>query len=88
MARLLRQGAELLLADEPLAQLDPPLAARLLELLLELGAAPRSLLLSLHRPDLVQGFDRVIGLRNGELLFDGNPKSLSAELINDLYAQN
>ena len=88
LARLLRQGAELLLADEPLAQLDPPLAARLLELLLELGAAPRSLLLSLHRPDLVQGFDRVIGLRNGELLFDGNPKSLSAELINDLYAQN
>ena len=40
-ARLLRQNAELLLADEPLAQLDPPLARRLLQLLLGLATPPR-----------------------------------------------
>ena len=70
LARLLRQEPLLLLADEPLASLDPRLAAELLELLLSQGKAPRALLLSLHRPDLLQGFDRVVGLRAGRLTFD------------------
>jgi phosphonate transport system ATP-binding protein len=70
LARLLRQEPLLLLADEPLASLDPRLAAELLELLLGQGQAPRALLLSLHRPDLLAGFDRVVGLRAGRLQFD------------------
>jgi phosphonate transport system ATP-binding protein len=85
LGRLLRQGADLLLADEPLAQLDPPLAAKLLNLLLELGSAPRALLMSLHRPDLLQGFDRVLGLRCGELVFDTHPARISASQLQDLY---
>jgi phosphonate transport system ATP-binding protein len=86
LGRLLRQGALLLLADEPLAQLDPPLAARLLQLLLQLGASPRALLLSLHRPDLLEGFDRVLGLRDGRLLFDTTPSAVAAEQWAALYA--
>ena len=70
LARLLRQEPLLLLADEPLASLDPRLAGELLELLLAQGEAPRALLLSLHRPDLLAGFDRVVGLRAGQLQFD------------------
>jgi phosphonate transport system ATP-binding protein len=70
IARLLRQQPTLVLADEPLASLDPRLAAELLALLLRQGEAPRGLLLSLHRPDLLAGFDRVIGLREGTLRFD------------------
>ncbi|MFM7086351.1 MAG: phosphonate ABC transporter ATP-binding protein [Cyanobium sp.] len=70
IARLLRQNPVLLLADEPLASLDPRLASDVLELLLRHGEAPRGLLLSLHRPDLLAGFQRVIGLRDGRLLFD------------------
>jgi phosphonate transport system ATP-binding protein len=70
IARLLRQQPALLLADEPLASLDPRLASELLALLLRQGQAPRALLLSLHRPDLLEGFDRVIGLRAGRLVFD------------------
>ena len=77
IARLLRQSPALLLADEPLASLDPRLAAALLQLLLAEGAAPRALLLSLHRPDLLAGFDRVLGLRAGRLLFDLPAASLS-----------
>lgn len=86
LGRLLRQGAPLLLADEPLAQLDPPLAARLLLLLLQLGAAPRGLLMSLHRPDLLEGFDRVLGLRQGRLVLDTTPAAVTADQWAALYA--
>ncbi|MEB3176122.1 MAG: ATP-binding cassette domain-containing protein [Synechococcus sp.] len=86
IARVLRQNAQLLLADEPLAQLDPPLARRLLQLLLQLGGAPRGLLLSLHRPDWLAGFDRVVGLRQGEVLFDLPLQQLGSAQLDQLYA--
>ncbi|MCP9848716.1 ATP-binding cassette domain-containing protein [Cyanobium sp. Morenito 9A2] len=87
LARLLRQEPLLLLADEPLASLDPRLATELLELLLRQAEAPRALLLSLHRPDLLAGFDRVIGLRQGRLLFDGPVADLQADTLAQLYAE-
>ena len=85
IARLLRQEPQLLLADEPLASLDPRLAAEVLELLLRQGEAPRGLLLSLHRPDLLAGFDRAIGLRDGRVLFDGPVAQLDAATLKALY---
>ena len=86
MARLLRQEPTLLLADEPLASLDPRLAQDLLQLLLEQVSPHRALLLSLHRPDLLQGFDRVIGLRQGRLWFNGPVAALSPSVLDELYA--
>ena len=86
LARLLRQDPLLLLADEPLASLDPRLAADLLALLLELASPPRALLLSLHRPDLLAGFDRVLGLRAGQLVFDQPGSSLEISQLEALYA--
>ena len=76
----------LLLADEPLASLDPRLATDLLNLLLELASPPRGLLLSLHRPDLLGGFDRVVGLRAGRLVFDQRSTSLHRAQLEGLYA--
>lgn len=90
IARLLRQNPTLLLADEPLASLDPRLAQALLALLQEQAAAPRALVLSLHRPDLLAGFDRVVGLRQGRLLFDRPAAALTSSegpaLLRQLYA--
>jgi len=86
LARLLRQEPELLLADEPIASLDPRLAGELLTLLLELANPPRALLLSLHRPDLLAGFDRVLGLRAGRLVFDQPMASLEPGQLEELYA--
>ncbi|MFM7312229.1 MAG: phosphonate ABC transporter ATP-binding protein [Cyanobium sp.] len=85
IARLLRQDPQLLLADEPLASLDPRLAREVLGLLLHQGAAPRALLLSLHRPDLLTGFDRVLALRDGVLVFDGPVQDLDAQRLRALY---
>ena len=85
MARLLRQQPTLMLADEPLASLDPRLASQLLALLLRQAQAPRALLLSLHRPDLLAGFDRVIGLRQGRLLFDCAAAAVDGACLQDLY---
>jgi phosphonate transport system ATP-binding protein len=85
IARLLRQEPTVVLADEPLASLDPRLAAELLALLLRQAAAPRALLLSLHRPDLLVGFDRVVGLRQGRLRFDLPRAAVDDALLQELY---
>ncbi|NQV10495.1 MAG: ATP-binding cassette domain-containing protein [Cyanobacteria bacterium] len=85
IARLLRQQPALLLADEPLAQLDPRLAVELLALLLRQVTGSRALLLSLHRPDLAGGFDRVLALRAGKLVLDTTPADLNPALLRWLY---
>lgn len=86
IARLLRQDAQLWLLDEPLASLDPRRAREVLELLLRHGQAPRGLLLTLHRPDLLAGFDRVLGLRQGALCFDLPAAALREAHLETLYA--
>lgn len=86
IARLLRQDALLWLLDEPLASLDPRRARDVLGLILGLGRAPRALLFSLHRPDLLAGFDRVIGLRRGRLCFDLPASALQQVHLGELYA--
>jgi len=88
IARLLRQEPMLVLADEPLASLDPRLASELLTLLLDYTGAPRALLMSLHRPDLLVGFDRVVGLRAGRVHFDQPVDQLSTDQLTALYASS
>ncbi|MEB3335028.1 MAG: ATP-binding cassette domain-containing protein [Cyanobacteriota bacterium] len=86
IARLLRQDAELWLLDEPLASLDPRRAQAVLRLVLHQGQTPRGLLLTLHRPDLLEGFDRVVGLRQGAVCFDGPAAALTEATLHTLYA--
>jgi phosphonate transport system ATP-binding protein len=87
VARCLVQGARLLLADEPVASLDPESTRRVMDLLLELSQTRHmTLLISLHHVGLARRYcERVIALRQGELVFDGPTSSLTAGFLRDLY---
>ena len=84
LARLLRQQPALVLADEPLSALDPRLAEDVLNLLL----AQPGCLISLHRPDLMHRFQRVLGLRQGELVLDAAPSDITTEALAWLYSDD
>lgn len=84
LARLLHQLPQLVLADEPLSALDPVLADDVLTTLLELPGC----LISLHRPDLMHHFDRVLGLRNGALILDKPPEAVTEQEIQWLYNES
>ena len=81
LARLLRQQPLLVLADEPLSALDPVLAEEVMLGLLDQAGC----LVSLHRPDLVHRFDRVIGLRQGRLVLDESTGDVTSDAIACLY---
>lgn len=87
IARALVQGADLLLADEPVASLDPESTRRVMELLLALNRQHgMTLLVTLHDVDLAQQyFERVVALRDGMTVYDGPTAGLSAARIAQLY---
>ncbi|MEZ5650841.1 MAG: ATP-binding cassette domain-containing protein [Burkholderiaceae bacterium] len=87
LARALVAGAQALLVDEPLAALDPALADQTTRALLDhcrQGGA--TLVCSLHQVDTALAhFPRVIGLRDGTVVFDDAPRRIDDALIRDLY---
>ena len=75
IARLLRQEPEIVLGDEPFSSLDPLLSENILNLLINkknyLGIKiPETVLISLHQINLINNFNRVIGLKDGEIVID------------------
>ena len=92
LARLFRQQPDLMLADEPLASLDPAIAAEVLDRLLTsesdgtLRSGAQAVVVSLHRPELIDRFDRVLGLRAGRLVMDTPAGAVSDADLRDLYA--
>ena len=87
IARLLLQDPQVILADEPVASLDPVRAADLMGLLAEIaGQSGKTLVSSLHSIDLVRKhFSRLIGLRNGGQLFDLPSADVTGDMMDRLY---
>ena len=88
MARALYQQPRVMLADEPVASVDPARAAALIQLLVRLAKEDElALVVSLHSEDLArQHFDRVIGLKGGRVVFDAAPDALDDDAFAALYA--
>ena len=87
MARALVQQPRLLLADEPIASLDPNTSLRLLQLLHDICKSDRlTAVISLHKVEFARQFaDRIIGLKQGAVVFDGPPQALSERHVQELY---
>lgn len=87
IARVLVQNPIVILADEPIASLDPELRREVMDLLRNLAQQThRTLIVSLHDVDFARSHcDRIIGLRQGKVLFDAAPHQVSSDLIADLY---
>ena len=87
IARALCQQANIILADEPIASLDPESAALVMDLLTDIARSEgATLVVSLHQLDIaVRTCERVIALREGRICFDGPCAELSGDLLHSIY---
>jgi phosphonate transport system ATP-binding protein len=89
IARALMQEPEMILADEPVASLDPALAHSIMRHLQEINREDGiTILCSLHFLDLVQQYStRAIALNGGRLVFDGRPNEIDDARFIEIYGQ-
>ncbi|MFC4243215.1 phosphonate ABC transporter ATP-binding protein [Gryllotalpicola reticulitermitis] len=89
IARALMQAPEILLADEPVASLDPESSDQVMRLIREIAADDGlTVVCSLHQVDLALGWgDRIVGLRHGEVVLNTPALGLSKEQVMEIYGR-
>jgi phosphonate transport system ATP-binding protein len=87
IARVLVQDPDVILADEPISSVDPTLGRTIIELLVQLAQTnKKTLVANLHAVSFaLDFFPRVIGLRQGRVLFDLPPTAVTDQVLADLY---
>ncbi|WP_293771529.1 phosphonate ABC transporter ATP-binding protein [uncultured Pantoea sp.] len=86
ICRALMQNPRILLADEPVASLDPKNTKRIMDVLRQVSQQGISVMVNLHSIELVKSYcTRVIGIQRGVVLFDGHPSRLTDSLLQQLY---
>lgn len=86
LARVLIQNPEVILADEPIASVDPERSREVMNLLRDVSAQGKTLIVSLHVVEYAfSHFDRIIGLRDGRIFFDASPANVTPKVVKDLY---
>ncbi len=87
IARVIAQEAEIILADEPVSNLDPALAHEILNLLVEISSNHGvTLIMNLHQPSLAKRYtDRIIGLKQGKIVFDDDSSALNNTELKEIY---
>jgi len=87
IARTLVQGAELLVADEPIASLDPASARRVMDILADMNRQDGiTILVSLHQVEYALTYcPRAIALRAGKIVYDGPSDELTPALLSHIY---
>jgi phosphonate transport system ATP-binding protein len=89
IARALVQGARLLLADEPIASLDPASAKRVMETLSDINRRDGiTILVSLHQVEYARRYcPRTVALRDGMVAYDGPSTALTTDFLRALYGE-
>lgn len=89
ICRALIQNPELLLVDEPTASLDPKTSRQIMRLIKELCAERKlAAIINIHDVMLAQMFaERIVGLKLGEIVYDGPPDGLTAEVLTQIYGE-
>ncbi len=87
IARAMSQEPKVLLADEPVASLDPELSWQVLSDLARVAREDGVLtLISIHQVELARQFvDRIVGIAQGVVVFDGSPRELSEHALDRIY---
>ncbi|WBU51944.1 phosphonate ABC transporter ATP-binding protein [Paracoccus sp. SCSIO 75233] len=87
IARALMQDPKIILADEPIASLDPMNAQVVMDSLRQIHEQDgRTVIANLHTLDTARRYcDRVIGMRKGRIVFDGSPEQLTTGVARDIY---
>lgn len=87
IARALVQGAKVVLADEPIASLDPESSRKVMEILTRINREDRcTVIVSLHQVDIaIKYCPRVVALNQGRVVYDGPSSALTVSLLRELY---
>ena len=87
LARTLAQNPEIILADEPVAALDPVTAKQVMSDFKKINQDMNiSILINIHHVELALEYaDRIIGIRAGKIVYDGPSKEVTPEVLNAIY---
>lgn len=87
LARTLAQNPEIILADEPVAALDPITARKVMDDFRKINRDMKiSILINIHHVELALNYaDRIIGIREGKIVFDGKSTEVTEDILNYIY---
>ena len=90
LARTIAQNPKIILADEPIASLDPVSSRQVMNYFKKLNREKKiTILVNIHDVETALEFsDRILGIRHGELVFDGPASEVDAEVIRNIYGQD
>jgi len=87
LARTLAQNPQIILADEPVASLDPVTAKQVMDDFLRINREMKiTVIINIHHVELaLQYAERVVGIRAGEIVYDGMAKEVTQEILDEIY---
>lgn len=89
LARTLAQNPKIILADEPVAALDPVTAKQVMEDFVRINREMKiSILLNIHHVELaIEYADRIIGIHAGQIVYDGSSKEVNQDILDTIYKE-